>query len=74
MGGGGGAESGFFYSLKQKSSHCVLIEVQKGDSVLVRLHEMVVGSSFIPSVALLVHPSVTAHSIVNCHEFTRSQT
>ena len=34
---------------------------------------MVTDSSLTPSVALLVHPSRTVHSIVDCHEFTWSQ-
>ena len=31
--------------------------------------DTVTGSSLTPSVALLVHPSGTAHSIVDCHEY-----
>ena len=34
---------------------------------------MILGSSFTPSVALLVHPSGTVQSIVGCYEFTGSQ-
>ena len=33
---------------------------------------MVADSSLKPSVALLVHPSGTTHSIVDCHELTGS--
>ena len=33
----------------------------------------VADGSLIPSVALLVHPRGTTHSIVDCHEFTGSQ-
>ena len=35
---------------------------------------MVVCSSSTPSVALLVRPSGTVYSIVDCHEFTESGT
>ena len=30
MGGMWGAEGGFFHTVEQKSSHCVLMELQKG--------------------------------------------
>ena len=34
--------------------------------------DMLAGSSLTPSIALLVCPSGTVHSIVDCHEFTGS--
>ena len=49
MGGGGGrgAEGGFFHTLEQKSSHCVLMEGQKAVQCTCQA-EMVIGSSFTP--------------------------
>ena len=75
MEGGGGceAEGGFFHVLKQKSNHYVLMKVQKGTQCTFQA-EKVVGNSFTPSAALLVHPSNTVHSTVDFHGFTRSQT
>ena len=51
------------HALEQKSSHCVLIEVQKEAQCTCQA-ETIVGSSFTPSLALLVHPSSSrvAHS------------
>ena len=50
-----------FHTLEQKSSHCVLVEVQKGARCTCYT-EMIFNSSFSPTIALLVHPSGTVHS------------
>ena len=42
------------------------MEVQKGAQCTCQA-EKVVGSSFTPSVILLVHPSGTVHPTVDCH-------
>ena len=73
--GGGGrweAEGGFFHTFEQKSSHCVFIEVHRQPQ-FTYLAGTVTDSSLIPSVALLVRPRGTTHSILDCHEFTGSQ-
>ena len=70
--GGWGAESGYLHTFDLKSSHCVFIEVLKQPQFTCQA-DMVTDSSLTPSLALLVHPSGTAHSIVDCHEFTGSQ-
>ena len=67
-GGGWGAVGGLFHTFEQKSSHCVFIEVHRHPQA-----GTVADGSLIPSVALLVRPRGTTHSIVNCHEFTGSQ-
>ena len=54
-------------SFKQKSSHCVFIEVHKQSQFTCQAG-MVADSSLIPRVALLVCPRGTTHSIVDCHE------
>ena len=73
MGGGGGwgAVGGFFHTL-QKSSHYVFIEVHRHPQLTCQAGT-VAGGSLIPSVALLVRPRGTTHSIVDYHEFTGSQ-
>ena len=71
-GGGWGAESGFFHTFEQKSSHCVFIKVHRHPQFTCQAG-MVADGSLIPSVALLVHPRGTTHSIVDCHKFTGSQ-
>ena len=43
---------------------------RKGDSVATCQAE-VIGSSFTPSVALLVYPSGTVHPTMDCHGLTR---
>ena len=54
-----------------KSSNCVLVEVQKGRQCT-RQTETVTGSNLAPSIALLlVCPSGTVHPIVQYYEFTR---
>ena len=58
-----------WHILEQKSSHCVLIEVPQYTCQAMT----VIGSSFTPSVALLVHHSGTVHLTLDCHEFKRSQ-
>ena len=70
--GGWGFESGFFNTFDQKSSHCVSTEVHKQPQFTCQA-DTVTSSSLTPSVALLVHPSDTAHSIVDYYEFTGSQ-
>ena len=65
-----GTEGEVHYTLEQKSSHCVLIKVQKRARCTCQA-EIVVGSSFTPSVALLLYLSSTVHPIIDCHEFTR---
>ena len=67
-----GAEGRFFHIFDWKSSHCVSIEVHKQPQFSLQA-DTVTGSNLTPSVALLVYPSSTAQSIVNCHEFTGSQ-
>ena len=69
---GAGAKGGFFHILDWKSTHCVAMEVHKQPQFTCQANT-VTGSSLTPNVALLVHPSGTAHSIVDCHEFTGSQ-
>ena len=56
-GGGGcwGAESGFFCTLKQKSSHCVFITVHKQPQFTCQANT-VADSSLKPIVVLLVRP------------------
>ena len=49
MGDGRGAKGWFFHALEQKSSHCVLMELQIGAQCTCQA-EKVVGNSFIPSV------------------------
>ena len=63
---------GLFHTFDWKSSHCVSIEVHKQPQFTCQA-DTVIGNSLTPSVALLVHPSGTAHSIVDCQEFTGSQ-
>ena len=74
MGDGGrwGAEGGFLHTFDWKSNHCVSIEVHRQPQFTFQVYT-VTGSSLTPSVALLVHPSGTAHYIVDCHEFTGSK-
>ena len=74
VGGGCGWRTvgGFFCTFEQKSSHCVFIEVHRQPQFTCQAG-MVTDSSLKPSVALLVHPRGTIHSIVDCHEFTGSQ-
>ena len=50
----------------------MFIEVHKQPQFTCQV-DTVAGSSLTPSVALLVYPSGTAHSIVDCHEFTESK-
>ena len=71
-GGGWGAESGFLCTFEQKSSHCVFIEEHRQPQFTCQVGT-VADSSLTPSVALLVSPRGTAHSIVDGHEFTGSQ-
>ena len=71
-GGGWGAIGGFFHTFEQKSSHCVFIEVHRQPQFTFQAGTVADGS-LIPSVALLVHPRGTTHSIVDCYEFTGSQ-
>ena len=71
-GGGWGATGGLFHTFEQKSSHCVFIEVHRHPQFTCQAG-MVADGSLIPSVALLVCPRGTTHSIVDCHEFTGSQ-
>ena len=67
-----GAEDGFFHTFDWKSSHYVSIEVHKQPQFTCQA-DTLTGSSLTPSVALLVRPSGTAHSLVDCHKFTGSQ-
>ena len=70
-GGGWGAKGRFFHTFEHKSSHCVFIEVHRQPQFTCQA-DVVTDSSLTPSVALLVCPRGTTHSIVNCHEFTGS--
>ena len=74
MGGGGGwgAKGGFFHTFEQKSSHCVFIEVHKHPQFTCQA-DTAADSSLTLSVALLMHPRGTTHSLVDCHELTASQ-
>ena len=74
VGGGGrwGAVGGFFHTFEQKSSHCVFIEVH-GQPQFTCQAGTVADGSLISSVALLVRPRGTTHSIEDCHEFKGSQ-
>ena len=67
-GGGWGAVGGLFHTFEQKSSHCVFIEVHSHPQFACQAGTVADGS-LIPSVALLVCPRGTTHSIVDCHEF-----
>ena len=63
---------GSYIYFNKKSSHCVFIEVHKQPQFTCKA-DMVADSSLIASVALLVYPSGTVLSIVDCHEFRGSQ-
>ena len=67
-----GAVGGLFHTFEQKSSHCVFIEVHRHPQFTCQAGTVADGS-LIPSVALLMRPRGTTHSIVDCHEFTGSQ-
>ena len=71
-GGGWGAVGRFFHTFEQKSSHCVFIEVHRQPQFTCQAGT-VADNSLIPSVALLMCPRGTTHSIEDCHEFTGSQ-
>ena len=58
-----GSQRWVFHSLEQKSSHCMLMEVQRGQSVLFRSRWSL--RAVTPSVALLVHLSGTTHSTMD---------
>ena len=58
-------------TLEQKRSHSVLIEEHKQPQFTCQA-DTIANSSLTPSVALLVHPSGTVHSIVNHHAFKGS--
>ena len=66
-GGGWGAVGGLLHTFEQKSSHCVFIEVHRHPQFTCQAGAVADGS-LIPSVALLVRPRGTTHSIVDCHE------
>ena len=68
---GGEPKAGSSIHLTGKAA-TVFTEVHKQPQ-LTCLADTVTSSSLTPSVALLVHPSGTTHSIVYCHEFTESQ-
>ena len=72
-GGSWGAKGGFFHTLEQKSSHCVLMEVQKGAQYTCQA-EKVIGSSFTPSVALLISAPQWHHTPHNKLSITKQQT
>ena len=71
-GGGWGAVGRLLHTFEQKSSHCVFIEVHRHPQLTCQAGTVADGN-LIPSVALLVRPRGTTHSIVDCHEFTGSQ-
>ena len=64
-GRGRGVKGDFFHTMEQKSSHCALMEVQKGGKCTCQAKKDV-ESSFTPSESLLVPPSGTAQPTVNC--------
>ena len=66
-GGRWGAKGGLFHTFEQKSSHCVFIEVHRHPQFTFQAGT-IADSSLIPSVALLVHPRGTTHSVVDWHE------
>ena len=63
---------GRFFHTFEPSSYCAFIEVHKQPQFTCPV-DHVIESSLALSVALLVHPTGTAHSIVDCHEFTGAQ-
>ena len=68
-----GAVDEFFHTFEQISSHCVFIKVHRQPQFTCQA-DTVADSSLTAGVALLVCPRGTTHSIVDCHEFTGSQT
>ena len=64
LGAGGEAEGGFFHTFEQKSSYCVFIEVYKQPQFTCQ-GDTVACSGLTSSVALLVQPSGTVHSIMD---------
>ena len=66
-----GAIGGFLRTFERKSSHCVFIEVHRQPQFTCQAGT-VADSSLTPSIALLVCPRGTTHSIVDCREFTGS--
>ena len=52
--------------------YCLFIEVYNQPQFTCQA-DIVTDSSSTPSVALLVHPSGTVHSVVGCYEFIGSQ-
>ena len=71
--GKGGSQRRVLPYIGAESSHRVLIEIKKGAQRTYQA-ENVVGSSFRPSVVLLVHPSGPIHPTVDCHGFVRPET
>ena len=71
VGGGWEAEGGLKHPLAQRMSRCVYSRAQKQPQCTCQ-DKMVVGSSFTPHAALLVHLSGTIHPAVDHHEFTWS--
>ena len=68
--GVGWVKGRFFHTFELKSSYCVFTEVHKQPQFTCQA-DTVAGSSLTPIVTLLIHPSGTANSIVDCHEFNR---
>ena len=71
VGGGWEAEGKLNHPLAQRKSRCVFSKAQKHPQCTCQ-DKTVVGSSLTPHAALLVHPNVTIHPIVDRHEFTWS--
>ena len=71
-GAGWRAQGRVHHTLEQKISHCIFMEVWKGLRCACQV-EIIIGSNFTPSAALLACPMGTMHPIVDCHESPRSQ-
>ena len=69
VGAAGEPKAGSFIHLNRKAA--IVCSLKSINSTCQA--DTVTDSSLTPSVALLVHPSGTVHSIVGCHEFTGSQ-
>ena len=69
--GGWEAEGGLNHPLAVRKCRCVLSKAQKQPQCTCQ-NKTAVGNSLTPLVALLVRPSGTIHSTVDCHEFTWS--
>ena len=72
MGTGGEPKAGSSIHLTGKAAIVCPLKCNKQPQFTCKV-DTLTTSSLTPSVALVVHPSGTTHSIVDCHEFTGSQ-